>query len=146
MPETWFKTARSDALRGRTSKDTRPEVVLRSALHRIGLRFRLHRRIADTRLSVDIVLPRFRIAIFCDGCYWHRHNCRPERRLIPRGVNAGAWAKKLARVKERERRAAKFLAAQGFTVIRVWECDVLRDPDKAARRVRTAAKRSHVKS
>jgi DNA mismatch endonuclease (patch repair protein) len=140
--EKWKSTARSLSLARRVSRHTKPELALRQALHRLGLRFRLHRRIASTRMSVDILLPRYRIAIFCDGCFWHRHDCRPARRIVPSGVNAAAWGAKSARVSEAEQRAHRLLSDAGYTVLRFWECEVLRSPNRVAQQVLSATLQS----
>lgn len=140
--ERWQPTARSASLSGRLSRHTEPELQLRRALHKLGLRFRLHRRIESTRLTVDIVLPRYRLAVFCDGCFWHRHDCRAPARITPAGVNAGAWNAKNARVKEAESRAKRLLLDAGYTVLRFWECEILRSSDHVAYRVRFAASQS----
>jgi DNA mismatch endonuclease (patch repair protein) len=132
MKEHWEKTRHSNALSGRVSRDTKPEMSLRRALHARGLRFRLHRAIGE-RLTVDIILPRYRIALFVDGCYWHGHGCDVGGAKPARGPNAAAWAAKLKRVKGREVRAARLLAEAGFIVNRVWECQIRRDVDAVAK-------------
>lgn len=116
-------------MRGNRSRDTRPEVAVRSALHRRGLRFRKNvRPIAGLRCSADVVFPTSRIAVFVDGCFWHRcpvHGTQPS-------TNATYWSAKLDRNVERDRRADQALAAAGWLVIRVWEHE---PPDQAAERV-----------
>lgn len=99
--------------------DTKPEIALRSALHRLGLRFRKDHRIDVDGLRVrpDIVFTRARVAIFVDGCFWHR--C-PEHGLMPR-ANRDYWEPKLARNVERDTRVTAELRDAGWTVIRVWE-------------------------
>ena len=119
-------TAMGKANRGR---DTAPELRLRSALHRRGLRFRVNRRVAaDLRTTVDIVFGRARVAVFVDGCFWHR--C-PEHSTMPK-ANREWWAAKLeenvARTDARTSRSRE----RGWTVVRVWEHD---DPEDAANRV-----------
>jgi DNA mismatch endonuclease (patch repair protein) len=121
---TWEKTARSRSLVGRRSRDTAPELRLRKALHSVGLRFRLFQKIPGTRLSVDIILPRHRLAIFCDGCFWHSHDCRDRARIVASGVNANAWSAKMAEIKIREHRAENALQRLGFDVLRFWECEI----------------------
>lgn len=134
MPEQWTTTRFSHSLGGRVSHDTVPEKLLRSALHKAGVRFRIHRRIG-TRLSVDIIMPSHRIAVFVDGCFWHNHGCNKGGGKIPSGPNADAWAAKFAMVKERESRAKALLERSGFSVLRIWECAVKADPKKAANTV-----------
>lgn len=102
-------------IRGR---DTRPEKAVRSLLHRMGFRFRLHRR--DLPGSPDIVLPRLRTVIFVHGCFWHRHpGCRFA--YTPRTRKA-FWNAKFAANRARDRRHARDLGSLGWRVVTVWEC------------------------
>ena len=99
--------------------DTRPELHLRSLLHRAGARFRKDHRIdADgLRVRADIVFPRRRLAVFVDGCFWHRcpsHGTDPRR-------NGDFWKHKLDKNVERDRRVDAALAGSGWTVLRFWE-------------------------
>lgn len=101
------------------AKDTRPELLVRRALHARGYRFRLHRR--DLPGTPDIVLPRHRIAVFVHGCFWHHHQgCRDGR--IP-GSRADFWRAKFAANGERDHRASVALAALGWRVAVIWECE-----------------------
>ena len=106
-------------------KDTKPEIAVRSILHRMGYRFRLHRR--DLPGKPDIVLPKHRTVVLVHGCFWHRHRgCKyaytPKSRVQ-------FWQKKFHENVERDRRNRKDLRKEGWKVIVVWECEV-RDPDK----------------
>lgn len=103
--------------------DTKPEIEVRSALHRRGLRFR-----KDLRLEVDgvfvrpdIVFTRRRVAVFVDGCFWH--SCPEHGR--PPTVNQTYWAPKLQRTVERDLRATAALEQAGWRVLRVWEHELL---------------------
>jgi DNA mismatch endonuclease (patch repair protein) len=98
---------------------TKPEVALRSALHRIGLRFRKDYRIDldGMRVRPDIVFTRTKVAVFVDGCFWH---CCPEHGTQP-SRNADYWAPKLRRNVERDRAQDAALEAAGWCVVRVWE-------------------------
>jgi len=103
-------------IRGR---DTAPELRVRSALHRAGLRFRLHRR--DLPGTPDIVLPRFKTVIFVHGCFWHRHEgCKyaymPKSRIE-------FWEEKFSRNVERDRRKILQLQQAGWRVEIIWECE-----------------------
>jgi len=103
-------------IRGR---DTGPERTVRSLLHRMGYRFRLHRR--DLPGRPDIVLPRLRSVIFVHGCFWHRHKgCRyattPKTRAI-------FWQKKFKENVERDWRNVTALYKDGWRVLCVWECE-----------------------
>ncbi len=119
--------ARSAVMRAIRSRDTRPELRVRSLLHRLGYRFRLHRR--DLPGSPDIVLPGRRAVVFVHGCFWHGHDCARGARA-PK-ANAGYWSAKLARNRERDAGAQAALAALGWRVVVVWEC-ALRDETQLA--------------
>ncbi|MCH9732627.1 MAG: very short patch repair endonuclease [Actinomycetia bacterium] len=99
--------------------DTRPELLLRSALHARGLRFRKDYAIrADGRIiRPDVAFTRYRLAVFLDGCFWH--GC-PEHGRPPKSNNS-YWLPKLAKNAQRDREQAKILTDAGWTVIRVWE-------------------------
>jgi DNA mismatch endonuclease (patch repair protein) len=130
--EAWVSTARSEVMSGRSSRDTRPEKLLRSALHRAGVRFRTHRRVPGELLTIDIVLPKHRVALYVDGCFWHGR-CERHPRREPTGPNADRWRHKFASIAERERRAARRLSEAGWLVIRVHACEVLDAPDIVAK-------------
>ncbi len=101
-------------------KDTRPEMIVRSGLHRAGFRFRLHRRELPGR--PDIVLPRHNAVIFVHGCFWHSHpGCRLA--AVP-GTRREFWIPKLAANRERDRRQVAELRRQGWRVLIIWECSV----------------------
>lgn len=116
-------------------RDTQPEVALRRELHARGLRFFVNRRLlSDVRREVDIVFPRNKIAVLCDGCYWH--SC-PTHATSPRR-NAEFWQAKLKRNVERDRDTDARLADAGWRVIRVWEHeDVVAAADAIEREVRS---------
>src|SRR5690606_15455158 len=105
-------------------KDTAPEMIVRRMLFREGYRFRLHRR--DLPGSPDIVLPRYRVAIFVHGCFWHRHTgC--SKATIPK-TRMEFWADKFARNIKRDKDNEHRLAELGWRTIVVWECET-RCPD-----------------
>jgi len=102
-----------------SAKDTKPEIVVRQTLHKLGLRFRLHRR--DLSGVPDIVLPRFRTAIFVHGCFWHQHSgCR---RATTPNSNAEYWTSKLEGNARRSRDAVVDLEEAGWRVEIIWECE-----------------------
>ncbi|HLS44736.1 MAG TPA: very short patch repair endonuclease [Ornithinicoccus sp.] len=133
MAEGWVSTPTGRHLAGRKKKDTEPELTLRRALHAAGARFRLHRQLARG-CTPDLVMPGRGLAVFVDGCFWH--GCPKHGRKQPwTGPNAQRWAEKMARNHERDRRATAIAKELGWSVIRVWECDVMADPDGIATRV-----------
>ena len=100
-------------------KDTKPELRVRSQLHRMGYRFRLHRK--DPPGRPDIVLPKYDTVIFVHGCFWHRHKgCRfaytPKTRVE-------FWETKFEQNVRRDRRNEAALRKRGWRIIRIWECE-----------------------
>jgi len=113
------------------SRDMKPEMTVRSMVHRLGYRFRLHRR--GLPGAPDLVLPRHRAVIFVNGCFWHWH---PDPACPIAGLpksNLRYWQPKLARTRIRDQENTVSLEAQGWRVLTVWECqlsspvDVLHD-------------------
>jgi len=99
--------------------NTKPELLVRSALHAMGFRFRLH----DRKLpgTPDIVLRRYRAVIFVNGCFWHGHGCRFSK--MP-AIRAEFWIQKIGRTKARDAAAIEQLLSLGWNVIVVWECSL----------------------
>ncbi|MHA6894009.1 very short patch repair endonuclease [Ralstonia pseudosolanacearum] len=137
--DTISKVARSALMARIRSKDSKPERALRSAMHRAGLRFRLHR--TDLPGTPDIVLPATKIAIFVHGCFWHQH---PRCKLAssPRS-NTEYWLPKLQRNVERDRRVAKALRHLGWAVLTVWECQIRKEISLAVtlKRIHTSVRK-----
>jgi DNA mismatch endonuclease (patch repair protein) len=105
------------------AKDTKPELVIRSALHKIGYRFRLHKK--DLPGKPDIVLPKYKTVIFVHGCFWHQHSgCK--KATIPKN-NHNFWKEKLSRNIKRDQENQLKLKQLGWKVIIIWECDIKRD-------------------
>jgi DNA mismatch endonuclease (patch repair protein) len=120
MPDVVDKETRSRMMAGIRGKDTQPERVLRSALHRRGLRYRLHFRGLPGR--PDIVFPKFRAVIFVHGCFWHRHEgCRYA--TTP-ASNAAFWKTKFDSNVSRDQRNIEALLKAGWRVAIVWECEL----------------------
>lgn len=112
------------------SEDTKPEIAVRSILHKMGYRFRLHRR--DLPGSPDIVLPKYKAAIFVHGCFWHRHKgC--DLAYMPKS-NTQFWRRKFLENIQRDELAIYQLAKLGWSVIIVWECE-LKSPNALADRL-----------
>mgnify|MGYP002479970780 CR=1 FL=1 len=117
-------------MRSVKSKDTKPELLIRGLLHRVGYRFRLHRN--DLPGKPDIVFPSRRKVIFVHGCFWHGHPCKRGDRL-PKS-NASYWSAKITRNKLRDRKAVSELQQSGWSVLTIWECQV-RDHDRLLNRI-----------
>ena len=100
------------------SKDTKPELKVRSQLHNMGYRFRLHKK--ELPGNPDIILPKYMIVIFVNGCFWHRHEgCKMAYNP---SSNIEFWQQKFRGNVERDRKAVSELNALGWTVHTVWEC------------------------
>lgn len=110
-------------------RDTKPELALRRALYRTGLRgWRCHR--ASLPGKPDLAFGRARVAVFVDGGFWHGH----PSKYWP-GRSGPYWDHKIARNQARDRRVDAELDAVGWTSLRLWDFEVERDPDSAAERV-----------
>lgn len=130
----------SAAARGSSRKsDTRCEVKLRSVLWRAGARFRKDVRSLPGR--PDIVFPGLRLAVFCDGDFWHGKDWEERRRKLARGSNPSYWIAKIERNRERDRETTRNLEAAGWTVLRFWESDILRDTTAVAEEILAARER-----
>jgi DNA mismatch endonuclease (patch repair protein) len=121
--DIWTKQKRSEVMSKIRSKNTKPEILLRSALFRLGFRFRIHKK--ELPGKPDIVLPKYKTAIFVHGCFWHYHkDCREGR--IP-NTNSKFWKEKLERnIKKDEDHILK-LKAIGWKVLVIWECEIEKD-------------------
>ena len=109
---------RSAVMRRVKGKDTAPEMIVRKALTRLGVRYRLHRK--DLPGCPDVVMPARRLAIFVHGCFWHAHeNCEYFR--LPKTRKAW-WRAKLVKNKERDALVEKALIESGWNVVTIWEC------------------------
>lgn len=104
---------------GIRGKNTRPEIIVRQALHNAGFRFRLHQK--DLPGKPDVVLPKYHTAIFVHGCFWHGHDCRYFK--IPK-TRTDFWMAKIASNNARDQRDAEALRKLGWHVIVVWECEI----------------------
>jgi len=119
---------RSRIMRAVKSGDTAPELIVRSLAHRMGYRFRLHRK--DLPGKPDLVFPKLRKAIFVHGCFWHGHDCARGAR-VPKN-NREYWTKKIDRNQERDKAARQALAKSGWQVAVFWECALRKDSDVRA--------------
>ena len=103
------------------SRDTKPELLVRQLLHRLGYRYRLHRR--DLPGIPDLVFPSRRKVIFVHGCFWHQHKRCVDGR--PPKSRLEYWLPKLRRNVDRDRENMAKLRISGWTVLKLWECDIL---------------------
>lgn len=112
---------RSENMARIRSRDTKPELTVRRFLHRLGLRFRLHRR--DLPGKPDLVFPRYRVVVFVHGCFWHGcPRCVDGTRRVK--SNATYWNAKVEGNRQRDIRHREALEAAGWSVQVIWECDV----------------------
>jgi DNA mismatch endonuclease (patch repair protein) len=131
----------SAAARGSSRKrDTRCELVLRRALWARALRYRVDVRGLPGK--PDIVLTKPKLAIFCDGDFWHGRNLEERLKHLEVGHNSAYWVAKIQRNVERDRRNDAELRVAGWLVLRLWETDILKDPQAAAQRVLEAVHRA----
>ena len=115
------------------SRDMKPELIVRSLVHRMGYRYRLHAK--DLPGKPDLVFRSRRRAIFVHGCFWHQHpkrSCKDGR--APKS-NLGYWAGKLARNVRRDTSNLAALKTLGWRVLAIWECETVQDQAKLARRL-----------
>ncbi|TDB98892.1 very short patch repair endonuclease [Actinomadura sp. 7K534] len=117
------------SMQGNKSRDTKPEMALRRAVHALGLRYRVSTRpLPKIRRTADLVFTKAKVAVFMDGCFWH--GC-PEHHTKS-ATNAAYWADKVQRNRDRDAETDRLLGEAGWTVIRVWEHE---DPTEAAERI-----------
>ena len=113
------------------NKDTKPELLLRSELHKAGLRFRLHGK--NLPGKPDIVLPKYKTVIFVHGCYYHRHKgCKNA--TMPK-TNTDFWSTKFNANVERDVKNRKELKRNKWKVIVIWECEIEKDIHKVLNKI-----------
>ncbi|MEU8414887.1 very short patch repair endonuclease [Amycolatopsis japonica] len=117
------------SMQSNKGRDTKPEMAVRRAVHAMGLRYRVSvRPLPEFRRTADLVFRSARVAVFVDGCFWH--GC-PVHHTVA-ATNAGYWADKVVRNRERDGETDRVLAEAGWTAVRVWEHE---DPVEAATRI-----------
>jgi DNA mismatch endonuclease (patch repair protein) len=128
--ESWASSeAVRASMRSNKGRDTKPELALRRAVHALGLRYRVaFRPVTSVRRSADLVFTKARVAVFLDGCFWH--GCPIHHTFAV--TNAGFWAEKVRRTRERDAETNRILEEAGWYVLRIWEHE---DPGDAAERV-----------
>ena len=122
---------RSRVMRAVKGKNTGTEMTVRRIVHRMGFRYRLHRK--DLPGKPDLVFGPRRKVIFVHGCFWHGHTCKRGDR-IPK-ENRRYWTKKITRNKERDKEHVSTLKAKGWKVLVIWECET-KDIERLGKRVR----------
>ena len=127
MTDVHTREQRSRNMAAIRGKNTKPEIRVRSALHALGYRFRLHRK--DLPGKPDIVLPKHHLIIFVHGCFWHSHSCRYGS-VVP-ATRAEFWSAKRAGTVDRDAKKQENLKALGWRVVNVWECET-KDSDVLA--------------
>lgn len=127
MADIVDKETRSRMMSGIRGKNTKPEMIVRRALHKAGYRYRLH--VKELPGKPDIVLPKYKTVIFVHGCFWHHHNCKNFK--WPK-TREDFWRKKIEGNVERDQKAYAQLEAQGWKVIVIWECETREKGDNFA--------------
>lgn len=128
VSDSWASTpATRTRMQSNRARDTKPELALRSAVHALGLRYRVAARpLPQLRRTADMVFASARVAVFLDGCFWH--GC-PEHHTAARS-NATFWAEKVLANRDRDRDTDRRLAKAGWLSLRIWEHE---DSEVAAR-------------
>lgn len=124
MADIVDKETRSRMMSGIRGKNTKPEMIVRRALHKAGYRYRLHAK--DLPGKPDIVLPKYRTVIFVHGCFWHHHDCKNFK--WPK-TREEFWRKKIEGNVKRDKRAYAALEALGWKVVIIWECETREKKD-----------------
>jgi DNA mismatch endonuclease (patch repair protein) len=133
MVDIWSKAKRSEVMSKIRSKNTKPELLLRKALHALGYRYRIHNKLLPGK--PDIVFTKYKTAIFVHGCFWHYHSeCREGR--IP-DTKSKFWKEKLSKNVERDLKHQQALISQGWKVIVVWECEVEKQLEEVLSKIKT---------
>jgi DNA mismatch endonuclease, patch repair protein len=102
------------------NKDTKPEIIVRKICHQMGLRYRLHKKIFNTR--PDLIFKKHKTVIFVNGCFWHKHNCRYGS-VIPK-TNTEFWEKKRLSTVERDNKNYSNILQNNWKYYVIWECEL----------------------
>ena len=133
------KEKRSEIMRKVRSKNTAPELKIRSLLHALGYRFRLHRK--DLPGRPDIILPKYKTVIFVHGCFWHGHkDCKKSKLPL---TKTEQWKRKILTNMERDTRNIADLEKLGWNVIVIWTCELAK-PDLAMSKLNIGLKRNEI--
>jgi DNA mismatch endonuclease, patch repair protein len=115
------------------SRNTTQEVLLRKELRKFGVRFR--RNVASLPGRPDFVFSEARLAVFCDGDFWHGRRWRALSRKLTKGTNGEYWCAKIGSNIQRDKRNTKLLKKLGWSVVRLWESETKKNPALAARSI-----------
>lgn len=133
MTDVVDRATRSRMMSGIRSKNTKPELIIRKALHRKGFRYRLH--VKELSGRPDIVLPKYRAVIFVHGCFWHGHDCRFFK--VP-SSRTDFWLNKIETNRQKGQQTVEELVSDGWRICIVWECALRggsKDPNFLADRI-----------
>lgn len=130
--------ASSRAMRANRSAGTKPEVLLGRLVKGLGLRGR--RNAADLPGKPDLVFAHARLVVFCDGDFWHGRNWRVLKQCLSRRANASYWLAKIAYNTRRDLRQRRELRRLGWRVLRFWETDIVKSPQRVARRIHSVVR------
>lgn len=103
-----------------SGKNTKPEIIVRKIVHKLGYRFRLHRR--DLPGKPDIVFPKYKKVIFVNGCFWHGHS-KCSRSKLP-ATNIDFWKKKIKGNKQKDKNNHLCLKKMGWNYLVIWQCEI----------------------
>ena len=119
MSDIFSQTKRSDIMSKISSKDTKPEILVRMFLFSKGFRYRINVKTLPGK--PDIVLPKYKTIIFVNGCFWHGHNCKKGK--LP-SSNTDFWKEKISNNKSRDAKNSDLLVKLGWKVIIIWQCEI----------------------
>jgi DNA mismatch endonuclease, patch repair protein len=129
----------SRAMRGNRQKNTTPELLLRRGLRRLGARFRTN--VEELPGQPDMAFTRARVAVFCDGDFWHGRHWEKLKAVLGKRANSSYWVAKIAYNIKRDARLRRALRRKGWRVFRFWETDIRNDPYRIARRLLTLVRK-----
>jgi len=118
MADVFSVEKRSEIMRAIHGKDTKPEMVVRKLIFKLGFRYRLH--VNKLPGNPDLVFPSKKKVIFVHGCYWHRHSCKKGRSLP--STNISFWSEKLEKNRKRDIKKRRELRHMGWGIMIIWEC------------------------